>query len=451
MRSASVLSIALLASLGLAAPSNNGPGSAASIKNLKEKVKNVVHIVMENRSFDNLVGGQTFTKDIDTPANNGPFCNKVNTTDPHSKTFCTRARDFDSIKDDPDHSVHGNNFQSYGTFHPNNEDVDSGKLVANNKGFLEQHLRSHPKLTDVDYAAREVMAYYTPDQVPVVSTLCKEFVTFDKWHSCVPGPTNPNRMCIHTGTSGGRGTNDKTFDESTVTELSLFEQLTSQNISWLNYDGTNGDFNSDAKFYNWTVATGMDKTNVRPLESFFQDAYLGKLPQYSFINPSCCGLDTNSMHPTGPISTGEVFLKQIYDAVRTSPQWDNLLLVITFDEAGGFYDHNAPPKAVRPDNLTYTEATPDGSTYTLNFNRYGGRIPTWIVSPYLPKGHVEHKGVNSAGQTDVYSATSVLRTLGYLWDFEPFTPRVEASPSFDHLFQKKRNDTPKLMPNPHVF
>jgi phospholipase C len=147
---------------------------------------------MENRSFDNLVGGQTFTKDIDTPANNGPFCNKVNTTDPHSKTYCTRARDFDSITDDPDHSVHGNNFQSYGTFHPVNEDVDSGKLIANNKGFLEQHLRSHPKLTDPDYAAREVMAYYTPDQVPVVTTLCEEFVTFDKWHSCVPGVCDNN-------------------------------------------------------------------------------------------------------------------------------------------------------------------------------------------------------------------------------------------------------------------
>ena len=200
-------------------------------------------------------------------------------------------------------------------------------------------------------------------------------------------------MCIHAGTSAGRGKNDKTFDESTITELSLFEQLSSQNISWLNYDGTNGAFNSDAKFYNWTIATGKDKTNVRPLESFFQDAYLGKLPQYSFINPSCCGLDTNSMHPTGPISTGEVFLKQIYDAVRNSPQWDNMLLVITFDEAGGFYDHNAPPKAVRPDKLTYTEDTPDGSTYTLNFDRYGGRIPTWIVSPFLAKGHVEHEGV----------------------------------------------------------
>jgi phospholipase C len=187
MRSSSILSIALFASLGFAAPSKTGPGSAASIQNLKKNIKNVVQIVMENRSFDNLVGGQTFTKDIDTPANNGPYCNKVNTTDPNSKSFCTRAKDFDSITDDPDHSVHGNNFQFYGTFHPDDQKILSGKLVANNKGFLEQHLRAHPKLTDPDFAAREVMAYYTPDQVPVITSLCEEFVTFDKWHSCVPG------------------------------------------------------------------------------------------------------------------------------------------------------------------------------------------------------------------------------------------------------------------------
>ena len=186
MRS-SVLSVALFAALGLAAPQPAGPGSDASIANMKKNIKNVVNIIMENRSFDNLVGGQTFTKDIDTAANNGPFCNKVSTTDKKSASYCTRARDFDSISDDPDHSVHGNNFQFYGTFHPNDKKIQNGKLVANNEGFLEQHLRAHPKLTDPDYAAREVLGYYTPDQVPVITALCQEFVTFDKWHSCVPG------------------------------------------------------------------------------------------------------------------------------------------------------------------------------------------------------------------------------------------------------------------------
>jgi phospholipase C len=258
-------------------------------------------------------------------------------------------------------------------------------------------------------------------------------------------------MCIHSGTSGGRGTNDKTFDESTITEMSTFEMLTEKNVTWMNYDGTEGAFNADSLFYNWTIATGKSKTNVKALEHFFQDAYLGELPQYSYINPSCCDIDTNSMHPTGPISTGEVLIKQIYDALRASPQWDNMLFIITFDESGGFYDHNAPPTAVRPDDLTYTEDTPDGSTYTLNFDRYGGRIPTWIVSPFVQKGHVEHEGVNSAGKTEIYSATSVLRTLGYLWDFDAFTPRVEASPSFDHLIQTTKKNTINVLPSPHKF
>jgi phospholipase C len=159
------------------------------------------------------------------------------------------------------------------------------------------------------------------------------------------------------------------------------------------------------------------------------------------------------MHPSGNVSTGQVLLKQIYDAVRTGPQWDKTLLLITFDETGGFYDHVAPPLAVRPDNKTYTEKATDGSTYTLNFDRLGGRMPTWLVSPYTPQGHIENFGIDPAtGKSASYSATSVLKTLGYLWDLQDFTPRVSHSPAFDHLIgPNARRNTPTTLANPHPF
>lgn len=258
-------------------------------------------------------------------------------------------------------------------------------------------------------------------------------------------------MCHLSGTSAGHGTNDNDFNIHAINTLSIFEQLTSQGTPWRNYDGTDGAFAPDAAFYNWTFTSG-NTGNIVPLEQFFQDAMLGQLQPYSYINPSCCGKGTNSMHPTGPVSDGEVLLKQIYDVVRSSPQWQNMLLIVSFDESGGFFDHNPPPTAVRPDDLTYTETTPDGTNYTLTFDRYGGRIPQWIISPWVAKAHVEHLGTTSKGQTDVYSATSVLRTLGFLFDFNPFTARVEASPSFDHLITNSfREDAPLTMPLPHPF
>lgn len=166
-------------------PTGAASGSPESIANMKDKIKNVVHILMENRSFDNIVGGQTSIP-VDGPARNGPFCNAVNITDPNSAVICSQAKDFDSITNDPDHSIAGNNFQNYGTFMPDNAAVENGTFVAGQQGFLQDHLRKYPKL-NATYAAAQVMNYYTPDQVPVITSFCENFVTFDKWHSCVPG------------------------------------------------------------------------------------------------------------------------------------------------------------------------------------------------------------------------------------------------------------------------
>jgi phospholipase C len=225
--------------------------------------------------------------------------------------------------------------------------------------------------------------------------------------------------------------------------------LTSQNITWKNYATAAGT--GDAMYFNWTVSSGASKTNMKSLNEFYQDAYLGRLPQFTYVNPTCCGVGTNSMHPTGLVSDGEVLLKQMYDAVRNGPQWENTLFIITFDETGGFHDHVPPPLAPRPDNLTYSVATPDGGNYKFEFDRLGGRLPTWIISPWVETGHVEKLGVNSDGEQVSYSATSILRTLGYLWDFEPFNPRVEWSPSFDHLILKNSRAKPAVMPNPIAF
>lgn len=158
------------------------------------------------------------------------------------------------------------------------------------------------------------------------------------------------------------------------------------------------------------------------------------------------------MHPSGLVSDGEELIRSVYNTLRASPQWDQSLLILTFDESGGFHDHVPPPLAPPPDNHTYTETTPAGESYTFSFNRLGGRIPTLLISPWVGKARVEQQGRNAEGKVVSYSASSILRTLGYLWDFDPFNPRVEHSPSFTHLIQdSKRTDTPVSLPNGTPF
>lgn len=188
------------------------------------------------------------------------------------------------------------------------------------------------------------------------------------------------------------------------------------------------------------------------MTQFYTDASSGSLPEFSYLNPSCCGVGTTSMHDSGLISDGEAFIKKVYDSLRSGPQWNETLFVLTFDESGGFHDHVPPPLATRPDNLTYTETAANGESYTYTFNRLGGRIPTFLISPWISKGVVEQKGTNHKGETVSYSASSVLRTLGYLWDFAPFNPRVGDAASFDHLVQGKlRTDTPTELPEAVSF
>ncbi|PTU21101.1 hypothetical protein P175DRAFT_0532473 [Aspergillus ochraceoroseus IBT 24754] len=447
MNLSALLGLLTFAAVATALPSNphGQPHTDKSIAQLKSHIKNVVVLVMENRSFDNLLGGQKH-HGLENPVNSGPFCNPFNLTDPSEGSACTEPKDYDSVSNDPDHSVYGNNIEFFGTFNP----VEGA--VPHNQGFLHEQMRRYSSKVNKTTLATQVMHYYTEEQVPVLTSLVKNFVTFNHWHSDIPGPTDPNRAAIVSGSSYGHGTNDAGFHAHKLPQRSIWEQLTETNHTWLNYWDPAGGTGPDSGYFTWTYSTGNNDKIVH-LDQFYTDAAAGKLPEFSYINPSCCGVGTTSMHPSGLISDGEALIKQVYEAVRNSPQWEETLFVLTFDETGGFFDHVLAPSAPRPDNQTYTESTPSGEPYTLTFDRLGGRIPTLLISPWISKGHVEQKGLNSDGQTVSYSASSLLRTLGYLWDFEPFNPRIEAAASFEHLITRTspRQGSPTVLPSAAAF
>lgn len=163
-------------------------GSKESIANLKDKVENVVWILLENRGFDNILGG-VHKEGLDNVVNNGPFCNPESVNQTRSKKWCSTFKDYDSVIHDPDHSVTGVNYEMYGTYNPSNKDIASGKLKPSLNGFVERQMDSYPAIS-AKRATEEVMGYYSESEIPTLVDLVDEFTTFNYWHSCVPGVSN---------------------------------------------------------------------------------------------------------------------------------------------------------------------------------------------------------------------------------------------------------------------
>ncbi|ORZ16986.1 phosphoesterase family-domain-containing protein [Absidia repens] len=367
--------------------------SPSSSSDWKNNIKNVVVLVQENRSFDTFAGGLDYDKDINGLLHT-KYCNPANVSEPHSKKVCSDKLTFahDVAQDDPNHSMSGINLQLFSDANPDEKLIKSGKLNATMQGFITEQELAYG--TNNLTRASEVINYYSTKHIPVFSAMAENFVLFDRWFCDVSGPTNPNRAYITSGTSNGHGSNDKSFNYG----------------GYLTPDdkGVSG-FNPDAMFYKWTVDSGVAEKNVKPFKQFLTDAKDGNLPAFSYINPECCSFD--SFHPPSPIDL----------------------------------DHVPPPVNVPAgDDKTYTE-----KGHVFDFTRLGVRVPTVLMSPWLEKGVIEHKGTNNGGE---YTHSSVLGFLAKLWDLDNLTPRTAWASTFEHLFDGKyRDDTPEKLPEPVVF
>ncbi|KDR74442.1 hypothetical protein GALMADRAFT_211998 [Galerina marginata CBS 339.88] len=293
----------------------------SSAQSFRDNIKNVVILIQENST------------DIDNLRNlNRKYCNSINVTLPAATQVCATPKAGNVQPDDPGHSVSAVTFELFSDFHPNESLPPSQVLAAENMlGFLETEAILF-KSNNVTRAS-ETIIYMSENNIPVYRTMAENFVVFDRWFADVPGPTNPNRAYLTSGTSHGHGKNDNDFNIFALPQRSIFQQLSENNITWINY--FNSSFNPDSEFYSWTQSTGKVASNVKPIAQFFADAKAGKLPQFTYINPECCNFD--SMHPPSPINLGEAWTKSVYEAVRGSPQWNNTLFLISFDEHGLAY------------------------------------------------------------------------------------------------------------------
>jgi phospholipase C len=287
----------------------------------------------------------------------------------------------------------------------------------------------------------EIMKCFSPSSLPVLNALAREFVVCDNWHASMPGPTWPNRLFVHAASSGGldhspttaeivlwESLNGFSFQKGTI-----FDAMKAKNVSRRLYAGDDFPMVSALK--------GIALSDIRPYHLFAQDVAQPNYPfSYTFIEPSYNVLtdykDSTSQHPLDDVTRGEMLIKATYEAIRNSPRWNNSLLIITWDEHGGFYDHAIPPPAVAPGD---TEAA--HNQFGFNFELYGPRVPAVIVSPLIPRNLVDHR---------LYDHASIPATLEALFGLKALTRRDAAANNLTSLLSLSipRTDAPATLPAP---
>ncbi|ROR99011.1 phospholipase C [Sinobacterium caligoides] len=253
-----------------------------------------------------------------------------------------------------------------------------------------------------------IMGMYTPAMLPILSGLAKGYAVCDHWYCSVPTETLPNRAFATMATSQGR-MNDK---DKQYTAPTIFNALANNGQSWAIY-GYDAPPLSRASY---TDITDADNAHFGEFKDFQQAAQSNQLANYTFLEPQW-GKGGNSQHPNYDVAKGEAFIQQVYDTLKNSAAWEKTLLIITYDEHGGCYDHVPPPaNAVAPDSCT--------GMYGFDFTRFGPRVPTVLVSPLIAAGTVYRA---EEGGTPL-DHTAILKTLQTRFDLAPLTKRDAAAP-----------------------
>lgn len=373
-------------------------------------IQHVVVLMLENRSFDCMLG-RLYPQDPDylgLTLNEYNNCGSRgfgvwNDTGMSSMTACLPDPD-------PGELFADMNMQLFGS-------VTRPAAAPTMSGFAQSYATQQG--TGV-FAPSAVMHYFTPEQVPVISTLAKAFGVCDQWHASAPCQTWPNRFFVHTGTSLGHVDNH-TFPIP-FGAPSLFRRLEDQQKSWRVYfhDMPQSILLKDV----WECAAA----HYRFFSQFLADAHSGSLPSYSFIEPRYFtdlfkSFIPNDEHPPHNIVYGEQLIASVYNAVRSSPCWKQTLLIITYDEHGGCYDHVAPPDAIPPDGII-------ANADNFNFNTYGVRVPAVIISPYIAPGSKVRPPKHADGSVTPFDHTSIIKTVREIFSLgAELTARDKAAPS----------------------
>ena len=374
---------------------------------MPDAIEHVIVLMFENRSFDQVLGCyQALRGGVD-----GVDLQNLRKVPSMDKgiTFRQAASKARTINPGPSHE--SRNVQAQLHLPPRER----------NRGFvidyqLANHVVTKPQV-------QEIMNYYDPGDLPAMHGLADSFTICDHWYASVPGPTWTNRFFVHSGTSLGlvHMPTGLSLPWDTYVQTTAYDQLNAAGVPWRIYYG---DFPQSLLLVHQHENRNLKR--YRPLEELYTDfADEGaKFPNYVFIEPHYFPLTgQNDYHPPSNVLNGEALLARVYNALRQSPIWERSLLIVTFDEHGGFYDHIYPPDAEPPDE----------HQDEYNFNQYGLRVPTILVSPLIPPGV----------DNTVYDHTSILAYLTKKYGLGSLGARVAHAKTFDTAIgTTPRTDTP---------
>ncbi len=414
----------------------------AAGSDLLPQIKHIVVLMMENHSYDNYLG-MLPGRGEGLPGRGEGQPGHANPLDypPHHLTSTIQ------VKKNPSQSWHASHIQ-YGN--------------GANDGFARS-----VELAVPGGDPSVPMGYWTEQDLPFYYGLAKTFPLADHWFSSCLGPTFPNRRFLISGTAHGL-IDDLPWD---IVDYppggTIFDALTRHGISWTNYHNVNparlvlsrllgtrgltaarhagkigrwlppvvnavrGNKSFTADLYPLGLAGFIRHT--RTLRRFFADVDAGLLPSVSIVDP-----DYGAFSEENPqdIRKGESFAAEVINRVMHGKGWPHTLLIWTYDEHGGYYDHVSPPEAVAPDDVpahNYQLAFPGWlrrlfrrtfaelanlDSGPADYQRYGFRVPAVIVSPYARRDYVCTKTLDH---------TSVLKLIEQKWNLPPLTRRDAAA------------------------
>ncbi len=331
------------------------PKSPVHVAPSRSGIEHIIVVMMENRSFDHMLGW--------LPGANGVQAG-LTYLDHEGVAHPTWHLDtYQGLQyGDPDHSYTGGRLE-----------WNHGKL----DGFLQAG-------TDDIFP----IGYYEASDLDFYRQMAPDWVTCDAFHASIMGPTFPNRMYMHTAQT------DRISNTTNVSTLpTIWDSLAAAGVPHKYYY-------SDAPI---TALFGSRLLPISfPYSTFVSDCAAGELPAVSYIDPRFIGESTGTAgddHPFSDIRVGQAFLNGIYSAVTNGPGWANTVLVITYDEWGGFFDH------------VNTSWAPDNDpTHSMR----GFRVPTFVISPYAKRGMIDHY---------LYDHSSILAMIEWRFGLDPLTPR----------------------------
>lgn len=349
-----------------------------------EHIDNVIFISLENRSFHSILGflEKDHSHHFNVDVNNNPiYCSEIDPTEGGDDIEHDLASTLYSISD------------NMGNF-----------VLSNQKNVRDLYSRDN-----VNYQPdpKYIMGYAKKGSLPILHYLAEKYCTCSRWFSSIPTETYPNRSFMISAQSQSKVTNFP-YDFSILYNCpTIFDRLDQGNISWKIYYK---DF-SDS-LLNTTLVNCRRLAKQYKIQDIIHHIESGQLSNFSFLQLD--DYENSIPQLVEYFGNKEKYIGNLYNALKKSEYWKNTLIVITFDEAGGFYDPITPPNCANPGNqIARYKSSLDLVEREFHFDRYGVRVPAILVSPWIQQ----------CIDDTIYDHTSILKFLEVKFNLPPLTQR----------------------------